>query len=172
MNCRQVSALISAYMDGELAGVEMLAIKRHLSLCQACNEEYESIRSVKRMMSRLSYVAPKQDLAVVICSRLDDCRIPRYQRLWNGVMSYGRSHFSPAVAALGAVGAALVLMTAGSMQERQQPTIAASVRVPSLTVQPISDEGLSRLEMASTAERSVVPAQTSSWFIATSYPTR
>ena len=47
MNCRKVSHLLSAYMDGELAGVENLQIRQHLSNCDDCNDEYEELLGTK-----------------------------------------------------------------------------------------------------------------------------
>ena len=36
MNCRCAQNLLSAYVDGELAGVEMLRLREHLGVCPAC----------------------------------------------------------------------------------------------------------------------------------------
>ena len=61
MNCRRVVNLLSAYVDAELTGAEMFAIRRHMSDCSECAEEYESVRLVKHAVSRLSAVAPRGD---------------------------------------------------------------------------------------------------------------
>lgn len=170
MNCRRVNSLMSAYIDGELAGVEMLAIKRHLSACSACREEFESIRSVKRLMSTMAYVTPNGQLPAAICNRLDLCRIPGYQRIWNGFVHYGCTHISPAVAALAAVGAALVVMTAGSSGVYQEPTLASSTPAPNIIVRSVPDAGgMSRLEMAGKPQAPLVPVE-ESWLVPTSYP--
>ena len=49
MNCHKVQSLASAYIDGELAGVEMLTVRRHLNECTDCSGEYESLLKMKRM---------------------------------------------------------------------------------------------------------------------------
>ncbi|MGC8862665.1 MAG: zf-HC2 domain-containing protein [Armatimonadota bacterium] len=116
MNCRRVANLISAYVDGELSGAEMLAIRRHLSECAECAEEYESIRLLKQAVSRLRAAVPRKDLAAVIASRLDEARLTPYERLAARAASFVRGKLSPVAAALAASGAALVLMTAGGVE--------------------------------------------------------
>ena len=53
MNCRRTSTLLSAYIDRELTGHEMLLIRDHLSSCRACGEEYESLRLLKQLLGAL-----------------------------------------------------------------------------------------------------------------------
>lgn len=71
MNCYKTQSLISAYVDGELPGVEMLAIRQHLGDCTNCSMEFESILYVKRSMAALATKNPSADLASRICSQLD-----------------------------------------------------------------------------------------------------
>ena len=47
MHCGRVSNLLSAYIDRELAGAEMLPIRHHLDVCPGCAAEHESLRRVK-----------------------------------------------------------------------------------------------------------------------------
>ncbi|HRF60523.1 MAG TPA: anti-sigma factor [Fimbriimonadaceae bacterium] len=58
MNCRCAQNLLSAYVDGELAGVEMLRLREHLGVCPACREEVEALRAMKRLLSRSPQVEP------------------------------------------------------------------------------------------------------------------
>ncbi len=62
MNCRKVSNLLSAYIDGELAGVEQLAIRDHLKACCCCCEEYDALLCTKRLLSGLKMKQPADDL--------------------------------------------------------------------------------------------------------------
>jgi hypothetical protein len=57
VNCRATRSLISAYIDSELTGEQMLSIRRHLSDCDECRAEHHRFVSVKRLLSRL----PDQD---------------------------------------------------------------------------------------------------------------
>lgn len=59
MNCRRVSNLLSAYLDAELAGAEMLDIRDHLSRCPFCAREYEGLRQTKRLLGALALRMPE-----------------------------------------------------------------------------------------------------------------
>ena len=61
MNCRKVCALLSAYMDGELTGIETLRIRDHLARCTACDSEYRSILETKMMICSLPVAEPDPD---------------------------------------------------------------------------------------------------------------
>ncbi|MCE5323992.1 zf-HC2 domain-containing protein [bacterium] len=117
MNCRRVVSLMSAYVDGELTGAEMLEIRRHLGDCTDCTEEYESIRLVKQMLFRLDAVKPRQDLAASILTTLDAVEVPRYQKIINSVVNLMHQKLSPVAAALAVSGFALVIMSAGGVND-------------------------------------------------------
>lgn len=106
---------MSAYVDGELTGMEMLEIRQHLSECADCAEEHESVRFVKQAVSRLATVAPHENFAASILGRLNDVSVPTHQRLINNVVSFLHKKVSPVAAALAASGLALVLLSAGGM---------------------------------------------------------
>lgn len=61
MNCRKTSNLLSAYIDGELAGVELLQIRQHLRVCGTCSDEHDTLLSTKRLLSTLSTGNPRPD---------------------------------------------------------------------------------------------------------------
>lgn len=113
MNCRRVVNSISAYVDGELTGAEMLEIRRHLSDCKECSEEYELVRSMKFAVARLRTVAPPENLAAAIAARLDEVSIPRYQRALNGLFRFAERKLSPVAAALAVAGVALAILASG-----------------------------------------------------------
>ena len=54
MTCRHVHARLSAYLDRELVGHQMLAIERHLSECGSCRQELESLRFIKARLGSLA----------------------------------------------------------------------------------------------------------------------
>jgi|GEM_PF-1041816 len=110
MNCRRVSHLISAYIDGELTGAEMLEVRKHIGVCRECAEDYESVRRTKFMLSRLSTAKPRPDLGARILSRLDEVTVPVYLRLWNRLVSYGRAHLTPITVGCAALGIVLVVL--------------------------------------------------------------
>lgn len=112
MNCRRISSLLSAYIDGELSGVEMLAVREHLSNCITCREDYESLRDTKQKLARMTAVPPRDDLAGKICARLDVVEAPVYRRLWVGFSDGFRSRLSPAFATVAVVTLAFLLLGA------------------------------------------------------------
>jgi predicted anti-sigma-YlaC factor YlaD len=71
MNCRKVQNLISAYVDSEIPGVEMLAVRQHLSDCPECNSEFESLLRVKRAYGALSPKDPSPALAMRIHQEIE-----------------------------------------------------------------------------------------------------
>ncbi len=58
MNCKSAQNRLSAYIDRELNGGEMLALRDHVSQCRVCREELESLRSLKCLMSGFIPVEP------------------------------------------------------------------------------------------------------------------
>jgi len=62
VNCRKVNQLLSAYMDGELRGIEQRQVFEHLARCAECELEYESILQMKRMLGCMRTQQPSPDL--------------------------------------------------------------------------------------------------------------
>lgn len=54
MNCKQINTKLSAYLDGELDGTEMLLVRSHLTDCGDCRTELEMLRRVKQMLGELA----------------------------------------------------------------------------------------------------------------------
>lgn len=142
MNCRRVVNSSSAYVDGELAGAEMLEIRRHLSNCSECSEEYEFVRATKLAVARLRTVAPPEHLVASIVAKLDQVSIPPYQRALNGLFKFAARKLSPVAAALAVSGVALAILTAGGpdpMLAQKSDMVASaplSVRIESSSIQP------------------------------------
>lgn len=63
MNCKSVEQRLSAYLDGELTGTEMMAIRGHLHDCRACEEEANYLRLLKRHLCETAVPEPPTDLA-------------------------------------------------------------------------------------------------------------
>jgi anti-sigma factor RsiW len=61
MNCKNAQSLLSAYLDEELGGREMLDIREHLYGCDACAKELESIEAVKRLVCGTPIPEPSAD---------------------------------------------------------------------------------------------------------------
>ncbi len=72
MNCRRAVSRLSAYLDGELTGQEMLLVRRHLSSCEACSTELAGIREVKMSLSELTPATPDDEFLGHIFQGLDN----------------------------------------------------------------------------------------------------
>jgi hypothetical protein len=64
MKCTEAKTLFSAYLDGAVTGKQMHAIGRHLESCVGCNQHYESLRKVQRLLARVGHRKPPADLAL------------------------------------------------------------------------------------------------------------
>ncbi len=137
MNCQKARNLISAYLDGELGGQEMLAIRHHLNGCAECSGEYESLLAVKRMFGKLSPKRPVDDLAVRICSRLDEVHVPFYVRLASAARNQFRAF--PAGMRVGAAGIAVIAMLLMVRGGDVSVPRLASIPISSATLQAFAD---------------------------------
>jgi anti-sigma factor RsiW len=71
MNCGRVSNQLSAYLDRELTGAEMLQIRGHLSACDSCRTEYEALSRMKMMLGRLRTPEPGPGFVAATSSRFE-----------------------------------------------------------------------------------------------------
>lgn len=61
MNCSRIQALLSAYADRELTGVEMFLVRQHVHECDACRREEEEMRHVKAILAAVGTVEPSPE---------------------------------------------------------------------------------------------------------------
>ncbi|MBI2841846.1 MAG: zf-HC2 domain-containing protein [Armatimonadetes bacterium] len=130
MNCRWVSSLISAYMDGELTGLEMIQIRRHVDGCRSCTLQYESLRNVKHILSNLTYAQPRPGFVDRLVARIEYREVPAYQRVLNRLISYGHQRLTPVAAGCAVLAAILAFLVSNSVK---QPDIVA-LHHPSILV--------------------------------------
>lgn len=76
MNCRKASSLLSAYIDRELTGMEMLEVRAHVEECDGCRAEQESLSHTKRLLSSLSYTTPRAELEQLLVVRAQRAAAP------------------------------------------------------------------------------------------------
>lgn len=154
MNCQKVQSLISAYLDGELGGQEMLAIRHHLTGCTVCADEYESLLAIKRSFGKLRPARPVDDLAARICSSLVEVHIPLHVRMLSALRRLVPSF--PAGVRVGAAGIAVIaglLMIRGG--DVPGPRLAG-IPISSTTLQAFAqDEPLHLSTVAETPARSM-----------------
>jgi predicted anti-sigma-YlaC factor YlaD len=61
-SCFRVKNLLSAYLDRELTGEEMLLVRDHVGQCAECSAEFEELRWVKSSLLTMPMVEPSDDL--------------------------------------------------------------------------------------------------------------
>jgi len=64
MNCREVKELFSPYLDGQVSGVEMHALNRHVEECGRCASEYAALRRTQQLLGGLGRKKAPADLAL------------------------------------------------------------------------------------------------------------
>jgi anti-sigma factor RsiW len=72
VNCRNVLHLLSAYMDGELRGVEHRLVHQHLSNCMECEAEYQDLLRTKRLLGRMALQQPRLELPDLILNQVEE----------------------------------------------------------------------------------------------------
>lgn len=70
MNCKAIEAKLSAFVDGELTGVEMLEIRRHLACCKPCCEEERELRALKSILTLAPAIEPSAEFEAKLADRL------------------------------------------------------------------------------------------------------
>ncbi len=76
MNCRHVSQALSAFLDDELGGTQMIAVRHHISECKACQRELASLRQLQSYMKGLPNIAPATPSHAAMMSKVHE-RQPR-----------------------------------------------------------------------------------------------
>jgi len=65
-SCSTVRSRFSDYLDGNLSGVAMQSVARHLAGCDGCSTEFGEWREMQQSLSSLGPVRPPADLALRI----------------------------------------------------------------------------------------------------------
>lgn len=61
MNCKAVESRLSAYLDGELTGEEMLEMRAHLGRCAGCAGEMAELRLLKSLLGGAEEPEPESE---------------------------------------------------------------------------------------------------------------
>ncbi len=143
MNCRNVEQNLSAFLDNELTGSQMLIVRRHIEECRACQTELEGLRALHNHMRGLPNIAPS------VPSHADMMRTIRERkpRVREKVHAAGMIAVSSAAAAILAVALFYRLNNETPVVDRTAPFTASSDMpyvsggdLGGLPVQPVSYE--------------------------------
>jgi anti-sigma factor RsiW len=70
MNCKSVQNRLSAYLDRELGGDELLQMRAHLSMCLECRSEAEGLRSLRALLGGMPVPEPPTDFAAKLTANV------------------------------------------------------------------------------------------------------
>jgi Putative zinc-finger len=63
-NCAKIRSSFSSYLDSAMSGQQMQAIAQHLDGCDACADEFASLRAMQRSLATLGPVKAPADLGM------------------------------------------------------------------------------------------------------------
>ena len=63
-NCAKIRSSFSSYLDSAMSGQQMQAIAQHLDGCDACADEFTSLRAMQRSLATLGPVKAPADLGM------------------------------------------------------------------------------------------------------------
>lgn len=109
MNCRLVQSRLSAYIDGELGGVEMLAVRDHVARCKRCGAELEDLRSLKTLLTRCAVPEPCRNFEDRLLANVYAHQQRRVQSTWRATL----------FASLGTAAAAMTVTTVWLRSHRE-----------------------------------------------------
>ena len=110
ISCEKVNEVVPAYLEGELSGIDRLAVEAHARECAACGALIRDIERIKREVAMLAPLTPSRDLWSGIEARISAPVIPMAASARNPVQRFGlrRQWIVGAAAA-----SALIVTTAG-----------------------------------------------------------
>lgn len=156
MHCGRVSNLLSAYIDRELAGTEMLQIRGHLDGCPGCSAAHGSLRRVKSLISAAPPAEPFSDATAAVMRRWQQRQeqasvsAPRWNWSWHwkGFSAPPRwQRYS-----LAFTSACLVMALAGTALALRKPNYPDALAANVLPALQRPDERLPALEPSASLE--------------------
>jgi predicted anti-sigma-YlaC factor YlaD len=74
--CREMSELVTDYLEHILPLRTQLSARWHLLLCPACRRYYEQMRHVVRLLAGGRFAAPEPAIEAIVLSSLRDAADP------------------------------------------------------------------------------------------------
>lgn len=100
MNCRHSLNSLSAYLDRELTGDQMLAMRSHVDRCHECSAELDSLRELKSELSSLPMCSPRKELTEEILRKVRISEPATAERRWSWGLTVATSVAAAALALL------------------------------------------------------------------------
>jgi len=164
--CEAMQAKFSEYLDGRLNGREMQQISAHVSECQECTEEWDSLRHVQLSLGALGPVPEPKDLLLRVRVAVSQERARSRQSIfsaWNlawkntvgPFLLQASAGFASAVLLLGTV---IVLVTMFTQPEAVQATTDEPLGSPTAPKLVSLSSGVSNTDIGTLAGPVVVEA--------------
>ena len=173
MNCRKVTHLLSAYIDGELQGVEHRQIHEHLAGCGECAQEHRGLVQMKRMLASMRLREPSADLPQRILAQVQTPQTfhaPWFDQLNRWIQVQGLKPQSLALAASFALGGIIFASYTIDRVDTSDKAVAAQTLTPAQLAQLQAAPVMQPTFLAPEFTPGV-PAQTGNSYIQTDYRT-
>jgi hypothetical protein len=104
MKCAEAKSKFSPYLDGAVAGTEMLALTQHLESCGDCQRGYASLRQTQQLLAKVGRRKAPEDLnlklRLAISREAAQSRRPRFHDLGVRIENAIHGFMVPATAGL------------------------------------------------------------------------
>lgn len=137
MNCRACENLISAYVDGELTGWQMIEVRRHIEACPECVRELKEFRILKSALSSSVDLTPDESLHTRMMAGIEKKTAVKSRKWTMASLAVASAVF--AVFAASAVFARLNQPLRETSADVERPFNAASDRVYASGADPFSN---------------------------------
>lgn len=110
MNCQQMQAGLTDYLDGRLTGREMQEMDAHLGECRGCAREWKNMRAMQSALARLGPVEEPANLPLRIRVAISQERARRQRSIFAGWDMAWKNSIGPFLLQTGAGFASAVLL--------------------------------------------------------------
>jgi anti-sigma factor RsiW len=110
--------LLSALLDGELAPEQSVAVRRHLSTCEACRRQLDILRQTEAMVQGMAPLTPSDGFDRAFRRKIDEQRKRKSALTWLRALW---AEWRPALVA-GAAAAAAVVVIFVAIRVHRGPT--------------------------------------------------
>lgn len=130
--CKRIQAQFSDYLDGAVTGVAMQRIAAHLRDCQACAEDFDTMRSMQAVLGSLLPVKAPGNLALQLRVAISNERARTPSSFWSSVQVSWKNTIAPLLLQASAGFASTVLLLGSvalliGMFARPEPLAARDV---------------------------------------------
>jgi hypothetical protein len=138
MDCRHFLENHCAYIDDTLAGIELVAMQRHIAECRSCSERDAKVKRALLLFRNVPQIQPSRDFEKNLQERIKMCS-PTDSRITNrpSILTAGIAAAVISIAMLGYIAFSLPRIEAS--RDIMMPPVVASI--PELDIPSVSAGG-------------------------------